>query len=411
MRAMTSAGFDRVATLRIDAVADQGMALGRLGGKVAFVPFAAPGDLVEVEVVREKARYAETRLVRVLEPSPLRREPPCPRFGVCGGCQWQHLPYPDQLQAKVRSFQGFLAGRAGMGPSARFLPPLSSPREWGYRNRVGLKVRRVEGAVQLGYFARGSHRLVPVDRCPIAHPAIEAFLPPLGRFLGGFPPARTGLPQVDLQIDGLEGLWAVFHVLAHPTAREIRSLRAFLEGEGLAGACLQTGRKHTLSPLLGETLGAMPFRVQADGRDLALGVSPGGFVQANGEVNQALVHVVASLAECYEARPALDLYCGAGNFTLPLALRAASVVGLEAYPPAARDAQANAEANGLRNVRVLPQPAAEGLRRLAGEGFHPSFALLDPPREGAADAIAGLGTLAPDRLLYVSCSPPTLARD
>lgn len=412
MTPATAAGPNRTATIRIVAAADRGMGLGHLDGKVVFVPCTAPGDLLEVVVVRERPRYLEARTLRILEGSPLRREPPCPHFGPCGGCQWQHLPYPEQLAAKVGSFEGFLKGRLGLGRGRedRFLPPIGSPQEWGYRNRVGLKVRAIGDSVQVGYFAQGSHRLVAVERCPIAHPAIQAFLSRLRRFLPSFSAARAALPQVDLQVDGGGGLWTVFHMLRPPTPGEKRSLEGFARDASVTGTSLQTGRKHTLSPLVGAA-GPMPFRVRAEGRELAMGVTPGGFVQANPAVNQALVDQAISLADHYAGRPALDLYCGAGNFTLPLALRAASVVGVEGYPPAARDARANAQANGFQNVRILAQPAAEGLIRLASEGFRPTFALLDPPREGMAEAIDGLSRLCPERILYVSCAPPTLARD
>jgi 23S rRNA (uracil1939-C5)-methyltransferase len=155
----------------------------------------------------------------------------------------------------------------------------------------------------------------------------------------------------------------------------------------------------------------MPFTVTAGDRELALDVTPGGFVQANAAVNQTLVDELVALAPAYEGRPALDLYCGAGNFTLPAALRASAVVGVEDYAAAARDARANASGNDLRRVRVLDVPAHPGLEILAAEGFRPDFTLLDPPREGAAEVVGPLADLGPGQILYVSCSPPTLARD
>ncbi len=400
----------RTETVRIFATADRGMAMGHVDGKVAFVPFGAPGDTVEVEVVREKKRYVQTRLVRIVEPSPLRRVPPCEHFGTCGGCQWQHLPYGEQLRSKDRSFRGFLKGRLGLGRGDIFRDPIASPREWGYRNRVGLKVREVGGAVRVGYFAGGTHRLVPISDCPIAHPAIRESLPHLERFLETFPPARGHLPQFDFQVDGRGGLWAVAHLLRALGPQDEEALRAFSAHAGLAGLFVQSGRKETLRPLYGDEP-HLPFRLLVGGRALALDVSPGAFVQANEAVNQALIDEVRGLAPLYRGRPALDLFCGAGNFTLPLALEAEEVVGVEGYPPAARDGERNARANGFSNIRILPLPAERGLRALATEGYRPVFALLDPPREGAEEALGGLAALAPEQVLYVSCSPPTLARD
>ena len=398
-------------SVRPFAMADRGMAMAHVDGMVAFVPFAAPGDLVEVEVVRRRKRHLETRLVRVLEPSPLRREPRCPLFGVCGGCQWQHLPYAEQLAGKAAGFQGFLKSRLGLRDDHRFLDPLASPLEWGYRNRVGLKVRTLGGVPVLGFFATGTHRLVPLQHCPVAHPRINALLPPLTAFLRTWEPARGSLPQVDLQLDGAGALWCVFHLFSTPTPKEAKALEGFLRGEEVAAAWLQTGRKHTLAPLWKNAPAKMVFPRDAGEDESDLEVSPGGFVQANPAVNQLLVDAVCALSEHYRGATALDLYCGAGNFTLPLARNAAAVVAVEGYPPAARDAERNAARAGLEQVRVLAQPVAAGLHRLAGENCRPRFALLDPPRDGAGDAVDGLADLGPERILYISCAPPTLARD
>ncbi len=392
------------------SLADRGMAMAHIDGKVAFVPFAAPGDEVEVEIVREKRRHVITRLVRVITPSPLRRAPRCPHFGRCGGCQWQHLPYPEQLRAKDRSFRGFLRTRLGLRDEAPFRDPIPSPREWGYRNRVGWKVRFFGGGVHVGYFKAGTHRLVPIRACPVARPEIEGVLGPLGEFLQGFAPARGALPQVDVQVDGRGGLWAVAHLLRPLSRDDDARLRAFFRSAGVRGAFVQAGRKHTLRPL-GEDPGAMEFTVTAAGRALGLAVRPGGFVQANPDVNQAIVDEVVALADRYRGLTVLDLYAGAGNFSLPLALAARRVVAVEGYPPAARDGAANARRNGLDNVEVRAQPVARALEDMVRAGEHPGFVVMDPPREGAPEALSGLLALRPAHVLYVSCSPQTLARD
>jgi 23S rRNA (uracil1939-C5)-methyltransferase len=191
---------------------------------------------------------------------------------------------------------------------------------------------------------------------------------------------------------------------------EERALGAFAAARGLCGASVQAGRKETLAPLSSGSL-RMPFSVTVAGRSLSLGVSPGGFVQANPGVNELLIDEVIGLAELYRGRAVLDLYCGAGNFTLPLACFASEVAAVEGYPPAAEDARKNADANALGNVRALAAPAARAASELGAEGFRPHFALLDPPREGAPEAVEPLVALGPEWILYVSCSPPTLARD
>lgn len=399
----------RTEVVRILEVADRGAALGRLGGKVVFVPFAAPGDLAEVSITRERARYLEGHLVRVLEPSALRRPARCPVFGSCGGCQWQHLPYRDQWDGKSQAFEGFLRSRLGLSAD-RFAPPITASKEWGYRNRVSLKVRRSGEEVALGFFEKATHRLVPLRACPVLTPALEATVTALRAELQAFSAADL-LAQIDLQQDSEAQVWAVLHAWRAPARRDVDALRGLARRAGLAGTHLQCGRKVTLDPLLDAPI-RLPLRIHAGSRELALGLTPGGFTQANDGVNQALVDVVTSLAGLYRGRPALDLYCGAGNFTLPLGLEAARVVGVEGYPPAAADAQHNARANGLTNVRVVADAAERGLTRLEAEGYRPAFALLDPPREGAGEeAVRRLTALGPEHLLYISCSPPTLVRD
>ncbi len=390
------------------AVADRGMAMAHIRGKVAFVPYAAPGDRVEVEVVRERRRYVQTRLVRVIEPSPLRRPARCPHFGACGGCQWQHLPYPVQVRAKDRSFRGFVRTRLGAEPT--FRDPAPSPAEWGYRNRVAWKVRWFHGRANVGYFRAGSHRLVPLQACPVARPELEALLEPLAAFLQGFGPARGGLPQVDLQVDGEGRLWAVVHLLVPPSPADARQLAAFFRETGVRGALVQAGRKHTLRSLDGDP-GPMVFPLEAQGERFRLAVTPGGFVQANLEVNRILVEEVIRLEDLYRGGTALDLYAGAGNFTLPLARAASRVVAVEGYPPAARDAARNAERHAMDHVEVLARPVERALEDLIGARLRPDFALLDPPREGARPALEALAALAPKHVLYISCSAPALVRD
>ena len=390
------------------AVADRGMAMAHVRGKVAFVPFAAPGDRVEVEVVRERRRYVETRLVRVIESSPLRRPARCPHFGVCGGCQWQHLPYDVQLRSKDRSFRGLLRTRLGVEPA--FRDPAPSPAEWGYRNRVAWKVRWFDGCAHVGYFRQGSHRLVPLRTCPVARAELDALLQPLGDFLRGFGPARGRLPQVDLQVDGEGSVWAVVHLLVPLSPPEARQLAAFFHRMGVRGTFVQAGRKDTLRPV-GKAPGRMVFPLDAGGERFRLAVSPGGFVQANFGVNRILVEEVIALEERYRGRTVLDLYAGAGNFTLPLARAAGRVVAVEGYPPAAHDAADNAKRHGMDHVEVLARPVERALGDLARASVRPEFVLLDPPREGARPALEALVALAPAHILYVSCSPATLVRD
>lgn len=400
---------ERIKTIRIESMVDKGMALGRLDGKAVFIPFAAPGDLVEVEMLREKKRYAEARILHLLEPSKIRRDPPCPQFGTCGGCQWQHIPYDLQLEAKTKSIKSYFEVRLGIDSEDLFEPTIPSPREWGYRNKIGLKASSTGTQRELGYFAAGTHKLVPAVNCPIARPEIEKILPALSTFIKTSG-ASCGLEisGVDLQADGASELWANLRMEKYPSQSSIDRLCSFCKDAKFAGAFIHDKKSKT--QIFGSRQ-KMRFPVAAHGREMLLEAAPGGFVQTNPEVNQLLIDEVMAFSQDIKGKKILDLYCGAGNFTLPMASIAGQTAAVEGNGQAARDLETNAELNSLNNIRALPLSAKRGLKILACENFKPYFVLLDPPREGAADAILPLTALKPELIVYISCSPPTLIRD
>jgi 23S rRNA (uracil1939-C5)-methyltransferase len=390
--------------LRIEALAYGGSGVGRHDGKAVFVPFAAPGDLVRCRIVRGKKRYAEAELLQILSPAASRREPPCPVFGRCGGCQWQHLPYEEQCRWKERIFADTLVRQAGTD-GALVRPLVPAPDEWGYRSRVQFKCRRTENGFVMGFYRRGSHFVIDVEHCPITAPLLNDALKLFRAWLPECPcPER--IPQVDMAVDD-EGK---VRIVVHGIGEEVDALRDYLaplaEGAALS-LFIQSGRKETLEPVRGKE--DLHIRPGGEG-SLRLAYGPGGFAQVNLEQNRRLVEEVVAAARLSGKERVLDLFCGMGNFSLPLAKHAGEVVGVEDYGPSIVKARENARQNGLENARFHARPAEGAAVELAGrEGF--DVVLLDPPRAGAYGVMKDLLTIRPERILYVSCDPPTLARD
>jgi 23S rRNA (uracil1939-C5)-methyltransferase len=393
---------DRLSQVRIEALAYNGYGIGRIDGKVVFVPLTAPEDVIEFRVVQEKKQLLFGEMVRLLEPSPQRCPPPCPVFGECGGCHWQHLVYATQVTWKERIFREMLQRAAGL-PEQVFAPAAPSSPDWGYRSRMQFKCRCTARGLAVGFYRRQSHFVIDVDSCPLADPRINAALQRYRRRLDDSPYAGR-IPQIDISADE-EGRVrvVVHHLLKNSAGLEALLLREAVEnGDALY---LQSGRNHTQRHLHGEErLFIHPLGM---GEKPCLGYGAGSFSQVNAGQNRRLVSELLELAALTGEERVLDLFCGIGNLSLPLALRAAQVVGVEDYPDAVVAARWNASQNGLANTRFVQGDANAWTAE--PEAF--DLAVLDPPREGAWAAVKGLLLRRPRKILYVSCNPATLARD
>ncbi len=390
--------------LRIDSLAYGGNGVGRHEGKAVFVPHSAPGDLLRCRVTREKKRYAEAELTELVEPSNQRRQPLCPVFGRCGGCQWQHLPYREQAHWKERIFRDTLVRQCAL-PAEKILPMAAAPDEWGYRSRVQFKCQQTDNGFVMGFYRRGSHYVIDVEHCPIAAGAINGAL---ARFRAWLPasPCSERIPRVDMAVDDEGRVRVVLHVLDDPADALADYLRP-LAAEADYALFLQSGRENTLLHVLGDD--DLHIRPLAD-TELRLAYGPGGFAQVNLEQNRRLVAEVLGAIEGGRPRRILDLCCGMGNFSLPLARIADAVVGVEDHVPSIDKARNNAAANALANVRFHARSAEGAYAALAGSGGF-DLVVLDPPRTGAHQVARELAALRPARIIYISCDPPTLARD
>lgn len=392
-----------IEALTIESLAYGGHGLGHHAGKVVFVPFTAPGDRVRCRVQREKKHYAEAAVEEILSPAPDRRTPPCPVFGDCGGCQWQHLPYAAQLTWKSRIFRSILERQAGIAPSL-VLPIAGAPREWDYRSRAQLKIRRADRGLVMGFFRRGSHYVVDVAACPILHPRLNAAWALFRPWLEQAPDSDR-CPQLDLETGDDGRVRAVLHYIGNRPEEMAKYLLPRV-AEADISLLLQPGRKDSLVQVIGTK--DLVIRVGEPSLDLRYG--PGGFAQINLEQNKAMVSEALALFPEPEPQRILDLFCGMGNFSLPLARRSGHVVGVENFRPSIEKARQNAAANGIENAEFHTLPAAGAIARFSKERRF-NLILLDPPRSGAYDVSRELVASGADRILYVSCDPPTLARD
>lgn len=398
-----------VLNLEITALAYGGAGIGRHEGKVCFVPRTAPGDVVIAGISREKKGYCECELVEILTPSPDRTDPVCPLFGSCGGCSWQHLSYRAQVRAKEDILRQILQR---VDPSAECLPCCASPLATGYRSRIQLKLRSTDTGLAIGFYRKGSHFVIDIaDSCPLASSTINAVLPSLRSVLSAFAD-RDRIPQVDV-VHGDDGLLHLtFHALsdaAHTLAPHLLE-RISLFPENLGGLHLQAGRKETLRTVWGGNELFYQVPGVAEGQ-LRLSFSCGGFSQVNSGVNRLLISEIASLAAQGGGRGGLlDLCCGNGNLSLPLAPLFSGIDGIEGYTPSILSAEKNAQANGILHARFHAGAAENFASFLAGDDEY-SLVLLDPPREGARMAVERLAASAFRRIFYISCDPSTLARD
>jgi len=375
--------------LRGENPAHGGAVIAHEGGRAVLLYYAMPGEVVEAELSGRRGGLAIARAARVVEASPDRVEAPCPHFGECGGCQWQHARYQRQLEFKRRVVE-----EAWQGAGLR-LPPdtpvLGMEDPWRYRIRGEFEAaHRADGTVQLGFHRMRRHAVLPVRACPIHDERIERGMLAFGRAATEL--GLRGLKTVLLTVEptGSGMLWRAQHRGRRP------------EGSDAALAA----RVAELLPdlvLLDDSMSldfwGLTFRVRSD-----------TFVQTNYRQMLVLYRAALDMLTAGPDDAVLDLYAGIGTIGLAVARVAASVTAIEENPVAMRLAGVNARINGIANLRTLPGRVEEALRRVR-VGQHRS-AVLDPPRAGCEPAaIAELLRLAPERLVYVSCEPTTHARD
>jgi 23S rRNA (uracil1939-C5)-methyltransferase len=391
--------------LEVTSLSHDGRGVARHDGKTVFVDGALPGERVVAKRYKLHRQYDEAKLIEVLLPAPERVQPRCSVFGTCGGCALQHLAPERQVELKAAHLAEELK-RIGRVEPAAWLAPLTA-EPWNYRRRARLGARHVPARerVLVGFRERASPWVTAIERCEVLAEPVDDLLVPLGELLGGLA-IRARVPQVEVAV-GADRAVLVLRVLDPPTADDLERLRAFGR-ERAVEFWLQPGGYDTVAPLDGE---ARPLHYRLPAFDLTLEFTPADFVQVNGPLNERMVERAVDLLAPEPGDAVLDLFCGLGNFTLPLARRAARVTGVEGDAALVARARRNAALNGIEHagfhVGNLFEPDPDD----AWARARYDRVLLDPPRAGAREVLPLVAKSGARRIVYVSCHPGSLARD
>ena len=397
----------RLGEFVIDRLSHDGRGVTQWQGKTLFVADALAGERVTARFISEHGRYAEAVVDEVIEPSSQRQIPPCPHYRLCGGCQLQHMPDARQIQLKQDALLEQMQRWGGLTP--RHILPSIHPLSTGYRSRARLGVwYEKDGSVTLGFRQRQSKQLTQIDACLVLAPSLNRLLAPLQQWLRDLQ-STAAVTHLEL-IEASAGAGVIVRHTKRLAADDKQCLRQLADAQqcqvwlqGDKGAALSTIEGEVCDPRLNYDLPEF---------SLTLGFHPQDFIQVNPAVNRQMVSQALNLLNLAGTERVLDLFCGIGNFTLPLAQRSAEVIGIEAVDAMVARGRENATRNGLQNVTFM----AADLSKLSVNQLHQRCGkidaiLLDPPRDGAREIVSSIGQLAAKRIVYVSCNPATLARD
>lgn len=380
----------------------EGHGLARVNGKVTFIAGALPGERVRFRYTALHRDTDEGQALDILQASADRVTPRCAHFGVCGGCSLQHLAPPAQLAFKQKQLLDALQ-RIGRVQPECVAPPVSGA-VWGYRRRARLGVKDVRGkGVIVGFRERASGLIGHLTDCPVLDPRVAGQLPALAALIG-----RLGIRDrvAQIEVAAAAGVTLVLRVLAAPDEADLDELRAYSRDTGIE-LRLQPGGHDSIVPL---TPPAHALRYSPDGSALSLRFEPTDFIQINGDISQRAVRQALDWLAPQPGEQVLELFCGLGNFSLPLAASGAQVVAVEGDAGLVRRARENAAANGLdirfEQADLFQTPASAPWLLARYDRL-----LLDPPRSGASQILPLAAATGPRQIVYVSCHPGTLARD
>ncbi len=399
------AGGGKPLEVAIESLSHEGRGIARVNGKTVFVFGALPGERVRIQVRRRARQYDEADALEVLEASPQRVAPRCPAFGVCGGCSLQHLDNDRQVATKQHNL---LAQMAHAGVEVEeVLPPLRGAA-WGYRDkaRLGVKYVAKKGRVLVGFRERKASFIADIGHCDVLLSRVGERLDALAALIDGLD-ARARIPQIEVAADR-EHVQLVFRHLDPLSPADLNRLADFGRAQDFF-IQLQPGGPDSLRNLHPDEQ-ALYLEPLADA-SIRIPFGALDFVQVNREINQQMVAQALRLLEVGPDERVLDLFCGLGNFTLPLARRSASVCGVEGDATMVARARDAARFNGIDNTEYYradladPDPASPWMRRTWDK------LLLDPPRSGAREIAADIGRFEARRIVYVSCQPSSLVRD
>ncbi len=379
--------------------------MAQADGKKLFVHGALPGEKVRARRTANLRRYDEAEALEVLVPSPNRVDPRCPHFGLCGGCALQHLDPAAQVLAKQESMLQNLE-RIGNVTPGRILEPVTGP-VWHYRRKARLSVRYVikKERLLIGFRERKGRFVAEMNECHILDQRVAGLLPQLTSLIDSLD-ARERIAQVEVACGDTQCA-LVFRHLDPLSQRDRHSLASFAREHAVA-ILLQSGGPDTIRPLEPAQV-HLEFSLPEFGLNLEFG--PSDFIQVNAELNRSMVRHAVQLLQPGPGDRVLDLFCGLGNFTLPLARRAGSVTGVEGDAGLVEKARHNAIRNDIENVTFHVADLTSGLEGMAWLRQSHNKILIDPPRSGAMEMLPHLAAIGASCLVYISCHPASLARD
>ncbi len=396
----------------VEDLTHDGSGVVRLENRVYFVDGALPGELVRFEPGKKRRGRFSGTLLEVIEPSAERVTPQCEYFGVCGGCVMQHLNGSAQARYKEKILFDNLSRIGRVSPRAR-MPMIQGPTSHYRRKaRLGVKFVAKKGGVLVGFRERKSSFVTNLQRCITLDSRISGLLPDLRDLVSGLT-HNDQIPQIEVAAGDERLAMIVRHL--QPLEPDDEALLQRFSSEFSVGVYVQSGGMDTVRPLCPPIPEPLSYRLASPG--VTLRFSPSDFIQVNAAINNLMVDRVVELMDAGPDDSILDLFCGLGNFTLPLARSGASLLGIESDPRLVRQASENAQLNGIANADfIVGDLYGDQPGRLIEAGGHPvqgfNRILLDPPRSGALTVITELvPELLPEKIIYVSCNPATLARD
>lgn len=390
----------------IESLAHDGRGVAHVDGKVIFIDEALPGEELEFIYTDSRKDYAEGRVETLFTRAPERVDAKCEHFGKCGGCSFQHVEDAAQISFKqallVDQFQ-----RIGKVTIPEIWEPLTGPH-WGYRQkaRMGVKYVAKKGRVLVGFRERRNQFLAEIESCKVMNPIVGEKLMALSEMIGKLT-IKDKIPQIEVAIGDKDCVLA-FRVLEPATAEDKEIMRSFGHEHKLS-LCLQSKGPDTIVPIEGEPKVMLTYSLPDQGVHFRF--KPAMFTQVNYEINRKMISRVMQAMDFNENDRVLDLFCGLGNFTLPIATKAGHVVGVEGDQPLVNHAKDNAQLNNLTNVEFFAADLSKDVSDQAWAQQSYNKVILDPSRAGAADVLPNLKKWHPELIMYVSCNPSTLARD
>lgn len=404
----------------IDSCGLDGSGVGRYEGMAVFVRCAIPGEKIRTHIIKAKKNYAAGKIEEILVPSPDRIESPCPVYGRCGGCSFGHMKYEAEIRAKENHVKECFRRIGGLSPE--FEETLAAKEIYGYRNKAQFPVRKDGDKLLMGFYSPRTHRVIHCPGCLLQPPEFEKILGVFENYINEFnvpvydeESGKGLIRHIYLRKGTASGEIAVCPVIngkSLPAEDELvkmltaccESIKTVVINENPENTNVVTGEKcrTVYGPgYITDTLCGLEFRL-----------SPLSFYQVNRDQAERLYGKAAEYACLTGKETVLDLYCGTGTIGLTMAKNAGQIIGVEVIPEAIEDAGINAKTNGIENARFICADASKAAEELKAEGIKPDVVILDPPRKGCArEVLETVAEMKPERIVYVSCDPATLARD